>query len=638
MKGKMIMIIQNLRFPQEGICSEKELYFHEGRDEKGAPTLDLDGYFNLFYIEKHVYFTDTKTLKLTFTVKGFKRAYLMHDRVSIESKEISDGTFSFDCPYNEVRTGVYWLRLVKDENVQDFEFEFSGFFEGSIKGLSEDTDNTTSEAEALSDGIRTSAEIGVAICTFKREFYVLRNLSSMLDFFEKNPDLARHYHIFLVDNGKTLAARDDFKALKARAEELEKRIQDTSGKKNAASKGEDNDSVCFLRLIENANTGGTGGFRRGMEEAIKEKENLGLTNLLLFDDDAVFDPELFLRLYALIVSLKDKYRDITIGGAMWREDMPYLQHAMGESYEHFQLTNPLLMLDISRFENCTKKEMCTADAHSGLFSGWWCCCYSMDIITKKNLPLNMFIHMDDILFCKQHADRGILFLPGIGVWHQGFELRFPGINSYYNARNELITEAVMESNKPSHVARWATKQLSGRVLSFQYAEMELAYRGITDFLKGPDWLDNVDSEKLNQELRTYYGNEVVFKPLKEILPPDQYEKLEKLRLTDEAKKAAIINHWYNRAGQKSILKYLTLNGWLLPPYKKMGLFSNADSPWVLYRRKTALLYEPTFERGYFEKKRPLMMLKFFWMSANVAIKLIKDYERVANAYKKRAGV
>ncbi|WP_027205229.1 hypothetical protein [Butyrivibrio fibrisolvens] len=50
--------------------------------------------------------------------------------------------------------------------------------------------------------------------------------------------------------------------------------------------GEKQDNL--IKVIPNANTGGTGGFSRGMMEAIDRKDALGLTHLLMMDDDAVF--------------------------------------------------------------------------------------------------------------------------------------------------------------------------------------------------------------------------------------------------------------------------------------------------------------------------------------------------------------
>ena len=47
-----------------------------------------------------------------------------------------------------------------------------------------------------------------------------------------------------------------------------------------------------------------------MIEAIEEKERLGLTHVQLMDDDAVMDPELFVRAYGFLGMRKDEWEDI----------------------------------------------------------------------------------------------------------------------------------------------------------------------------------------------------------------------------------------------------------------------------------------------------------------------------------------
>jgi len=50
-----------------------------------------------------------------------------------------------------------------------------------------------------------------------------------------------------------------------------------------------------------------------MIEAIEEKERLGLTHVQLMDDDAVMDPELFVRAYGFLGMRKDEWEDIRLG-------------------------------------------------------------------------------------------------------------------------------------------------------------------------------------------------------------------------------------------------------------------------------------------------------------------------------------
>ena len=605
------MNLQSILFPTKNICNEEALYLH-----KDESFVLFDGYFNLFYLEKYHEYCDLRRLELRLVARGIKKIVIMHDKdvireVSLEDMSINgvggaedkverfDGKMllAMELPYDEYTDGVFWFKAEPNDIAGDWEIQ--GAFEGEAN-------------------VSREVKVAIGICTFKREKYVLRNLERMLEYFCDNSDIRALFHVFLVDNGRTLSGLEEFGKLRDKAREI----------------GGDS----FFTLIENRNTGGTGGFTRAMEEAIAKKEELGLTNLMLLDDDAVFDPEIFLRLVGLLKALRPEFEDITIGGAMWREDMPYMLYAFGEYHYKFNVNNPAHMLDLRDLDTCVRPELTYTDMEKRLYSGWWCCTYSMKIITKENLPMPLFIHFDDILFCRQHTEGRILLIPGIGVWHQGFELRFPGVNHYYNTRNQLITAAVIDDINPFEVAGWAAKQLTAPLLSLRYEEMNFAYRGIEDFLKGPEWLDHVDGEKLHLNIMSEYKSNVIMKPLEEILDAEDYKRLKVCKLSEEARKKANMSFWKERKKGKSFKKIITLNGWLLPSDKERGYYCNADSPWSLYRKGRVLLYEPEAGRGYIETRKFGEFIKCAGMVVWSAILLIVNYRRVEKKYRKRAKV
>lgn len=119
--------------------------------------------------------------------------------------------------------------------------------------------------------------------------YVLRNLKRVIRFLEKEENASLNLCYWLIDNGKTLSANKEISRL--------------------IEQYPDN-----FKIIENRNVGGAGGFTRGMIEAIAEKQKFGLTHVQLMDDDASFDPELFIRAYGFLSMQKAEYQDITLGG------------------------------------------------------------------------------------------------------------------------------------------------------------------------------------------------------------------------------------------------------------------------------------------------------------------------------------
>lgn len=300
------MRLQNIRLPEPEICSEEALYYH--RDGKW---LKFDGYFNLFYIEKWNTYTDFDSLELHLSLRDCDAVQLMHDEtvlleMNLENTGNAERTeypgkteevqeMVLQVPVSEYQKGVFWFAVKARSQDSCRPPEVSGWYEG--------------------ESARTwPVRIAAVVCTYKRESYVLRNLKQITAFLAKpeNQDLRLCY--WLIDNGRTLTEHDEIR-------ELAKSYPDV------------------IRIIPNSNTGGAGGFTRGMMEAIREKEALGLTHVLLMDDDAVFDPELFVRAYGFLRGRKEWWKNIALGGSLWREDVPYIQQASGEWFRNFAVQN-----------------------------------------------------------------------------------------------------------------------------------------------------------------------------------------------------------------------------------------------------------------------------------------------------------
>ena len=112
--------------------------------------------------------------------------------------------------------------------------------------------------------MKNEVKIALNICTFQREEFIHRNLSLLQasDFF--NPDNPQYYgrlHIFVVDNGSSLQLPES----------------------------------PYVHCIYNRNTGGSGGFQRGIEEI--RKRNEGFTHVIFMDDDVAFDISSFYLLF-----------------------------------------------------------------------------------------------------------------------------------------------------------------------------------------------------------------------------------------------------------------------------------------------------------------------------------------------------
>lgn len=116
----------------------------------------------------------------------------------------------------------------------------------------------------------------LALCTttFKKEDYIIPNIEMVKEeIIASDEPIASHFQMFVIDNGQTL----DGEAL----------------------------STDQVHVIPNKNVGGSGGFARGMMEAMAS--DTGVTHVLLMDDDVSVSTESIKRTFNLLSLCKGKY-------------------------------------------------------------------------------------------------------------------------------------------------------------------------------------------------------------------------------------------------------------------------------------------------------------------------------------------
>lgn len=590
----MNLRLQSVLTPGNAFCQEEKVYFHRSADGK---VIDFDGYFNLFYIEKRKKYTDIHGVSLSLRLQGFSKLILMHDRDEIKELTVNTPEIlsSVECefPYEDYDKGVFWFRLITEK-------AFSGNASGGSETKEGENPVVVEGAYLGRIDAKRPSSIMVDICTYKRESYVTRNMKTITEFLDKkeNSDIAENIHIAIVDNGKTLSEFDELQSIIS--------------------------AHPYITVYPNPNTGGSGGFTRGMKEALARKEELSLTHVLLMDDDAYYDTDMFVRLFGMLNTLKEEYKDITVGGAIFREDYPYIQYACGEWYEQFELYNEMINLDMRSYDECTQKGMCTTEYDKQRYSGWWCCCYSLDVVSPDNLPLPMFVHYDDIEYGIRQRRNGnpITFLNGIGVWHRAFDGEFMGNKVYYNTRNMFIYS---ERHEPEAV-KWyfenkLRKDMTGCFFNHRYVDMHLIYMGVMDYFKGEDWFFNLNPEEHHKKISNYvkahsryitidelakYGCENV---KEEILRYQTHgNTIEKL--LDRTKKEKRKVPWYEK---------LTINGTLFSNKKGAVAITPVDGFWekgygykkyiFVEKGNDRLLYVETDPKEFFEMLRMYLQIK-----------------------------
>ena len=584
-----------------------ELYFHEKEGE-----ILLDGYFNLFDIASRKKYIDLKGVVLEIRAKRYDTLFLMHDDELIAEHKLGDEeTAEIELPYQEYDDGVFWFKLKKsDQNPSDSKIQ-------PALSLNMEEGDCADIFEAAYYGLidsKRETNICITMCTFKREEYVKQNLTFVEMQVLSSEEVAEHLSMYVVDNGKTLAEDPYFR-------EMEKKSP-------------------WLKIIPNKNAGGASGFTRGMLEAIRDRKDKGYTHILLMDDDVTIMEDLFVRLYGLLCTLRSEYKDIRVGGELLRKDFPQYLNARGEWSENYLIQNDCHLVDLSdRREAVAMLSKNRNDKK--LYSGWWCACYSLDMVENSALPMPLFIHDDDISYEREHAENRLMFLNGISVWHNGFEFGNYGANQYYHIRNKLIASSIYEPEiKSTRAAKWVAKCMIALLLSYRYKEIELISRAVTDFIRGSEWLYNADAEKINSKVRAEFSKDAMKSEdlsggqdsmsMNEV-PEAVIKRIENYRRNysvEDLKKYSS----ENRTGGHIINK-LTFNGWILPTNKKYKEMTLLDTPFEAFRAKNVVLFDPVDQRSIILKKDYGKFFASLILIIRAVGRIKANYDQVAKRYR-----
>ena len=579
------MILQELLFPNPDTCSTLEMYFRplEGEHapwfdpEIGAMCLpqwthlDLDTYFNAFSIGKWRKYTMLENLGLRLELRGEFQVRLVHWEM-IGNKQFHH---------------VFFERVCRSEARETFDFDIPlsisdrGVVCCSLYALGEDC--------ALYGGAYTTeidpdklnrVDIAVDICTFRREAFIERNLALLNREIIENPDcdLCGHMEVFIADNGRTL----DIPRL---------------------------ESEC-VHIFPNKNTGGSGGFARGMMEVIDHPKDF--SHVLVMDDDVLINTNALLRTYRLLRLLKPQYLGKTIAGAMLRLDNRWKQHECCGNWNGRYVECGKLALDLRQIKNVLKNEIEVPFD----FNAWWYSCIPMAKISNDSLPLPMFIRMDDVEFGLRTGS-DILALNGICLWHEPFEYKFASSMDYYEIRNLMVMNSI---RRPSIDWKLSSVQMMYRILAnlvrYRYKDCELVLWGVRDFLAGADRLIQRDAEALHKEVMAASDK---FVPLDEL----------DLRLDEKTYRKSLKKHksFINTA------RLVFLNGLFLPPKGPTAVDAFLSPPWACYRRSALLNYNELSARGFVTRRSLRKSLSYVFRAFGMCFKLMRGYSAAAKSYR-----
>lgn len=582
----MKYVLQNVILPNRTVCNEIKMYYRQTglvmqNDTclflKMGAKCDFSSYFNSFSFNKWLRYTKLDNLNLCVKIKG-------HFQINIYTaywycKEaikncVFSGTFVSD--------GLNWIDLTVDE-IQDGNIYFEIvaldndviFYEGQYY--------TDIDFEKLN-----SIDIDLVMCTFKRETYVKRNIDLIVNHYlscEKYNG-AKHFRIIVVDNGQTLNKNE---------------IEIPN----------------IVKLFPNINTGGSGGFTRGMMESLKDNF---ATHILLMDDDVLVQVEAFERTYNLLCLLKDKYKNAFLGGAMLRHDKKYYQYEIGAAFKGNRWLSLKEGLNLNIFTDVLFNEK--YENANGAYCGWWYCCFPR-VIVVNNLPYPFFIKMDDIEYSIRNCYH-VISLNGISVWHEAFDKKYSTLmEDYFMFRNSLVVNAIHDIGDLKLNLIFLLRRFAHEIFRYDYKGAELLLDGVDRFLEGPAFFQNIDTV---QDLKEHGSKQ------EKLVSIDAINDFDMLKGSYDSDLSKIHENKLVKA-----FRFITWNGHLLPNcfFKDFGFaeYGYRSHSKMFFGKKKVVACDKNFDTAVIltiNRSRFLtLLIRYFKLN----LRMIKNYNSIKREYK-----
>ena len=317
-----------------------------------------------------------------------------------------------------------------------------------------------------------------------------------------------------------------------------------------------------LRVIEQANIGGSGGFARAQYETVKAGRS---DYVLLLDDDIVVEPESVVR----AITFGDLARRPTLVGAhMFSLYSRSQLHSFGETINPWRFWWGPAARVRPEHDLATRNLRTSRWMHRRVdvdFNGWWMCLIPRSVIEEIGLGLPLFIKWDDAEYGVRAGAAGFptVSMPGVGVWHVPWTDKNDALDwqAYFHQRNRTVA-ALLHSpyDFGGRVVLESFNHQVKHLLAMQYSTAEMRLLALEDILEGPEHLHPSILTKLTQvkALRGHHADAQVrphpdrFPSVKITKPPKRGRGTTEIYSVPAQLKAAA------RAGVRQLLPVRTL--------------------------------------------------------------------------------
>jgi galactofuranosylgalactofuranosylrhamnosyl-N-acetylglucosaminyl-diphospho-decaprenol beta-1,5/1,6-galactofuranosyltransferase len=465
--------------------------------------VSLNSYFNSFYEEFFAKYTNLHSIYYFLKLEGNFQVFVYREVYKGKNRELISLEKFENCQLTEP-VKVVLPNLIHQKTAGRIYLEIVCCGE---RGLFQEGWLATEQNK------NREVSLGIITCTFKKETYIRNTVNTLLqDKLLQN----KNFKIFVIDNGRTLNA-EEFKDLR-------------------------------VQLIPNKNLGGSGGFTRGLVEALESKI---YSHILFMDDDIELDSECIYKLFSLYEYAKINF---AVAGSMIDLYKKYVLYEAGGSYgkdpktmgfEPFSLVPLKNALDL---QEATSLNLLLLEEPID-YGGFWFFSFPKEIAEEIGLPMPFFIKTDDVEFGLRITERfgsKIVAFPGLAVWHEPFYAKSFSWYTYYHYRNDLITHNLHGSLRYLSTVGHITTALIFALLIFDYNSAEMLIKAFEDYVEGPDIIRNKEPEILHSNILKLSKSYKSQKIQQNYLPSKEFE---------QKSSAGIF---------KKIASLLTINGHLVP--------------------------------------------------------------------------
>ena len=417
---------------------------------KSGERLSFGTYFNAFPASYWRRWSIVGDVTLTVEVEGSGATVIVYksmakghsQRVAAESTSDAERTrFSFPLPLKPfIDGGWYWYDVVAG-----------------------DDDVVVSSGEWTAEVPADRSEHGtvdIVITTMNRPDYVSKLLTQIGETDELRPYLDS---VMAIEQGTQLMRDSEFYPA------AEKSLGD------------------LLRVIEQGNLGGSGGYARGQLESVKKGT---ATYAMMMDDDVVCEPEGIIRAITFGDLAK---RPTLVGGHMFNIYKRSQLHSFGEVVQPWRFWWTTRLDGYKEWDFADRNLRSARWLHKRAdvdYNGWFMCLIPRQVLEEIGLSLPLFIKWDDSEFGLRAKEAGFptVSFPGAAVWHIPWTDKNDGLDwqSYFHQRNRFVA-ALLHSTYP-HGGRMVRESLNHQIkhlVSMQYATVEMRHRALEDMLAGP---------------------------------------------------------------------------------------------------------------------------------------------------------